>query len=240
VHRVRLLLTPRWIAGHLLAVVGVVGFILLGFWQLDRYSQKKEIRDAVEAAAQEAPVPIEDAAGEDLTYRVMWTTGVYDPSAEVMVLRSQAGVPGHLVVTPLVMEDGTAILVDRGWVPVSENEAPVPGALPPETPVGVTGQIWPVSSGGIPDELPDVMTRIDPAVVAAFTSYPIRDDGYLLLFQQTPATEGDLLRPPERPEVSLGPHLNYAGQWFLFALVVVVGYPILLRRTLKGSTRQQA
>ena len=33
--------------------------------------------------------------------------------------------------------------------------------------------------------------------------------------------------PPALPE---GPHLGYAVQWFLFAGVVVVGYPLLLRR----------
>ncbi|MCB2224107.1 MAG: SURF1 family protein [Actinobacteria bacterium] len=233
----RRLLTPKWIAGHLLAVAGVVAFVSFGFWQLDRHAQKRDIRDAVEAAAEMAPVPLAEA-GEDPAYRVVWAEGVYDPSAEVLVLRSRQGSPGHAVVTPLVMDDGTAVLVYRGWVTLDEDTPPVEAALPPEGRVRVTGQLWPDAPGDVPDALPDVMKRIDPAVVSAFTDYPIREGAYLLLFDQAPPTGGDALLLPDRPEPSLGPHLSYAGQWFLFAAVVLVGYPILLRRTVQGAKRE--
>ncbi|MBU1227544.1 MAG: SURF1 family protein [Actinobacteria bacterium] len=226
------LLTARWIAGHLLALAGVVGFVFLGLWQLDRHEQKREIRDAVEAAADLPVVALSDAEG-DPTYRVVWAVGEYDTAAEVLVLRSQAGTAGYAVVTPLRLPDGSAVLVNRGWVPLGDQDPPGPVAAP-EGEVRVTGQMWPSVPGAIPAELPPVMKRIDPVTVAAFTTYPIREDSYLLAFDQIPPPESEGLVLPDRLEVSLGPHLGYAGQWFLFALVVLVGYPLLLRKTLRS------
>ena len=38
------------------------------------------------------------------------------------------------------------------------------------------------------------------------------------------------LVPLGRPELSEGPHLGYAVQWFTFTTIAVVGYALLLRR----------
>lgn len=225
----RTLLTPRWIAGHVLAIAAVVAFVSFGFWQLDRHDQKRQIAADVEAAAG-LPRVVLDAVEGALAYRVVWAEGEYDPAAEVLALRSRSGTSGYGVVTPLVMEDGTAVLVLRGWVPLDYDEVPVAEAAPPEGTVRVTGQMWPAGEGGVPAERPEIVKQIDPAVVDAFTPYPILEGHYLLAFEQTPPITGGVMVYPDRPEVSLGPHLGYAGQWFLFAAVVVVGYPILLRR----------
>jgi cytochrome oxidase assembly protein ShyY1 len=62
-------------------------------------------------------------------------------------------------------------------------------------------------------------------------------DLFPLYLQQTaPEPPGDypvLLDPPPRDE---GPHLSYAIQWFLFAGVVLVGYPILLRKRMSRAS----
>lgn len=42
---------------------------------------------------------------------------------------------------------------------------------------------------------------------------------------------GELPIPGDLPTLDEGNHLSYAVQWFVFATVVAVGYPILLRRT---------
>jgi len=36
--------------------------------------------------------------------------------------------------------------------------------------------------------------------------------------------------PGPPPELSEGPHLGYAAQWFIFSTIALVGYPIVLRR----------
>ena len=95
----------------------------------------------------------------------------------------------------------------------------------------VEGALWPAEEGSsIPGERPAVVRRIDPEIQGAFAPYPMRTD-YLIL---EGAADGPPI-PADRPTIGLGPHLGYAGQWFLFAVIVVVGYPLLLRRTVTRS-----
>ena len=37
-----------------------------------------------------------------------------------------------------------------------------------------------------------------------------------------------------------GPHLDYAGQWFIFATLTVIVYPLLLRRTARHKASEKA
>lgn len=50
------------------------------------------------------------------------------------------------------------------------------------------------------------------------------------LVTQTPPQPGPLPAPVEPPALSEGPHLGYAVQWFIFAVIAMVGYPLILRR----------
>jgi cytochrome oxidase assembly protein ShyY1 len=86
--------------------------------------------------------------------------------------------------------------------------------------------MWPAESGSwMPSSLESgqVVRRIDPEIIRAFVEYDLRG-GYLI---------ESLLREAEPPSVPSGPHLSYAVQWFLFTGVVLVGYPLLLRRALR-------
>ncbi|HEX9977527.1 MAG TPA: SURF1 family protein [Acidimicrobiia bacterium] len=223
----RTLLRPRWLVAHVVAIVFVIAFVMLAFWQIRRLEDRRDFNHSVEQALATDPVDIGDAPAEG--YVRVIATGVYDPSMETLTLRSLEGTSGYHVLTPLVLADGTGVLVDRGWVPISYDTPPVGGPAAASTgEVRVTGILWPSEHQGIPDALPGTLRAIDPAVVDAFTPYPMRST-YLVLQAADPAL-GELPVPPEPPELSDGPHLGYAVQWFLFAGVVIVGYPILLRR----------
>lgn len=215
------LLRPRWIVGHLLALVAVLGFVRLGFWQLDRYQEKSDLRDSV-AEGQALP-PLELDQAPEGSFRQVVAVGTYDGSLQTLVFRSRAGSSGYHVLTPLVVEDGDAVLVDRGWIPLDTEPPP-----PPPGVVKAAGLLWPAESGSVvPGSLPEVVRRIDPEIQQAFAPYPLRSD-YLVL-SPSPVPEAYPIAA-DVPEVSLGPHLGYAGQWFLFAGVVLIGYPLLLRR----------
>jgi cytochrome oxidase assembly protein ShyY1 len=223
------LLRPRWIVGHLLALIGIVSFVFLGMWQLRRYDEKSALRDTVSAAVERPAVALADVP-EGAFARVI-VGGTLDTDFEMRVLRSNGGESGYEIITPLLLDDGTAVVVDRGWIPL---DTPVPSA--PRTIEG-EGVLWPAESGSIPEVFPEFASHIDPAVVGAFADYDVRPE-YLILTTQAPDFD-PLIRPPEIGEVSLGPHLGYAGQWFLFTAVVLVGYPILLRKR-AGSGRRLA
>jgi surfeit locus 1 family protein len=222
-------MSPRWIAGHLLALTAVVAFVSLGFWQLRRLDEKQTFNASVEAGLAAPIAPISELP-DGATYRRVRVEGTYDASFEALVLRARDGVSGYHVLTPLILSDGAAILVDRGWVPIQYEKPRDPAFGAPPGAVSVTGMLWPDQEGsGIPDEFPDVVRRIDPEIQSAFTPYALRPE-YLVLSLQEP-DQGGLPIAVEPPTLPEGPHLGYAVQWFAFAGVVVVGYPVLLRRT---------
>ena len=118
------LLRPRWVAGHLLVLVLSASFIALGFWQLARNDHKQQlVRDARAAFA--APAP--DVSESVPPGSRVEASGHYDPAHEVL-LRNQVhdGKDGDDVLTPLVLADGSAVIVDRGWVAATgDRQAPI-------------------------------------------------------------------------------------------------------------------
>lgn len=214
----RTLLRPSWLLGHLLVVVTVVLFVFLGMWQLRRHDEKVALRDAVVAAIETSAVPIEQIP--DGAFARVSISGVFDASTQMRAVRSRDGESGYEVLTALILDGGGALLVDRGWVGIDAAD-PVP-----PTRIDGEGILWPPQGGSIPEEFPEFVSRIDPAVVAAFFEYEVRSEYLILTVQDSPFD----LKAPEVGEVSLGPHRGYAAQWFLFAGVVLVGYPILLKR----------
>ncbi len=167
-----------------------------------------------------------------LTYRKVWASGTFDAAHEVILFgRSMsAEEPGNHVLTPLVLDDGSAILVDRGWVPLSMEVPPIDEAAPPSQRVRVTGLLYAAEASGEPasqaiTSLPDVdITRIGGAL-----PYPLAPV-YLRLQSQSPPQEGELPRLEPLPPLDEGPHLNYAIQWFIFASISLIGFAVLTVR----------
>ncbi|MPY94143.1 MAG: SURF1 family protein [Acidimicrobiia bacterium] len=199
-----------------------------------RLLDERAAEAVVDVAQLDPAADVADVAG--LEWRTAEARGTYLPEDEVLVRsRSFDGAPGAWVLTPLRTAEGVALVVNRGWIPAAG-----PPTLPPEAeaPLGEVAVRGLLVEG-------DVRGRFgptDPAEGHLYTLaradlgrlqqqvdedlYPL----YLQLQQQAPPT-GDVpfpLPPPDRDE---GPHLSYAGQWFLFTLIALVGYPILIRRS---------
>ena len=128
--RYRFLLRPGWLLTHVLVLVAVVVMVNLGFWQLSRLDEKRDRNDLVVARQDEPAVPVEEvlspesseAEVEDLVYRPVTATGTYLVEEQVLVRnRSYEGAPGSWVLTPLLLDDGTAVVVSRGWVPIESD-----------------------------------------------------------------------------------------------------------------------
>lgn len=245
----RFLLTPRWLGYLALTLVAAALMVFLGNWQLDRYRGRTAINERIDAGTTMTPAPLRDvlpapaggpgSTGPAPAERVTWTrataTGRYDTANLVLVRgRTVDTQVGFEVLTPLVLADGTAVLVDRGWIP------PVPGggatAQPsvPAAPSGdvtVTGRVVSSESGGGTVERRNgklETRRISIPRIAGQLPYPVAG-GYLLLDQQTPAAD------PAIQAVPIG-HTNnwqnfgYVVQWWLFAGVSLVGYAWVARR----------
>jgi surfeit locus 1 family protein len=231
----RFLARPRWIVFSLLVVVMTVGFVRLGFWQLDRLHGRRYYNHLYEQGMAAAPVaaePLVDrSAGMSLFYRHVTATGRYDPSREVILYgRSNGEQPGSHVLTPLRLPDGRALLVDRGWVPFGMDTAPVAAALPPAGTVTLNGLLAPSEPGGSPQTgATRTFTKVDLAQIGR--QLPYRLLPYFLMLQiQSPPQPGTLPVVPPAPALDDGPHLSYALQWFAFAMIAFVGFWILVVR----------
>jgi cytochrome oxidase assembly protein ShyY1 len=135
----RFLARPRWIGLTVFAVVVVGVCVRLGMWQLDRLEGRREFNARYAAGLEAAPMPIEDllADGGALAYRRAIAMGRFDTAHEVILYgRTLDGQAGNHLLTPLVLADGRAVIVDRGWVPFELDEPPVAEAAPPSGEVG--------------------------------------------------------------------------------------------------------
>jgi surfeit locus 1 family protein len=249
---------PGWILSHLFVLACVVAFVNLGFWQLRRLDERKEYNAAVTANQSKPVAPItevlpagpdsEAAAIEAAQYRVVTVTGTYDTADEVLVRnRTLQGLPGFWMLTPLVQADGTAVAVNRGWVPFATTDAdgPWPEYAPPEGTVTVTGMIKEtvVQSTGLITGATDqagvrlsTLARVDLERFQQQVDeriYPVSVD----LRIQEPA-QGALPQPVPEPVLDDGPHLSYALQWFIFATLTCIVYPLLLRRTARNKAAE--
>jgi surfeit locus 1 family protein len=238
----------RWILSHILVVLLVVVMVNLGFWQLRRLDEKKDRNALITARMDEPVAPIDEIldqgdtsdVGADVRFRRATAIGTYDVADQVLVRnRSFDGAAGSWVLTPLVLDDGTALVVNRGWVPVVADEVLSPDAAPPTGTVSVEGLVEQTEERGRfgPTDPAggrlDVLSRVDVARYQHQVDlhlYPV----WLQLTDQDPEA-GDiptLLRPPELSE---GPHLSYAVQWFIFSTIAVIGYPLILRRRARSG-----
>ncbi|GAA1119077.1 SURF1 family cytochrome oxidase biogenesis protein [Nocardiopsis metallicus] len=245
----KVLFSSRMMAFHALVVILVPAFIWLGFWQLDRAEQRSASVNLQRDNVAAEPVAVDQLAsvGSDVApadrWRTVEATGTWDQDNEVL-LRNRDSSQGHgvgfHVLTPLVTEDGTAVLVNRGWIERGENAQDTPDAPPvPEGEVEVTGRLHfgeTEENTGLRnrDGMPEGQIMfVDVDLLAEELPYPIYG-GYVELTAQDPVPE----QAPERValrEENIGMSASYAFQWWVFTVVVVVGWVVLVRRELRDA-----
>ncbi len=244
----RFLLRPRWLAGLGLVVLVTVTFARLGVWQLDRLRQRHAYEALVSLRLGSAPAPLTEllrSQGRDdaIGFRRVTAEGTFDPGHEVILYgRTQDDQTGNHVLTPLMLDDGTAIAVDRGWVPLTDDAPPLADAAPPGGRVQVSGVLFPSEvppDTAAPPSPVTTFARVDLGALSAEVPYTLAPAYLLLGSQDPPASDLPLIAP--LPDPADGPpHLSYAIQWFSFATIAVVGFVILVRREYRRSLLAEA
>lgn len=230
----RTLFSRRWWWTTLLVVAGMIILFRLGIWQLDRLQQRRA--NNAQYVQQVSAPPIQ-LTGADLAVdpaglrdRQVEVQGTYDFSEQlVLVQQNWQGRPGAHLVTPLLLEgEDIAVLVDRGWVPSAEVEA---GDLDQFDEPGIQSvsgaiQLSQTLSNGretIVEGKQQEWYRIDVEAIQRQLPYKL-----LPVYVLASPTEEPIEQLPYRIEnevdLSDGPHLFYAIQWFIFTLLLGVGY----------------
>lgn len=239
----RFLLTRQWVILTLIVLVLIPTMVELGFWQLHRHEHRVTQNALITKNLEAAPAPVSRLTSPGHTvprsdyWRAVTATGTFDTEHEVVVRRrtSRDDRIGVLVLTPLDLKGGGTVLVNRGWVPAAATQEAYPEVpAPPRGEVTVTGRLKAdetTGASGIKDlaGLPDRQVMlINSAQQAHLLGRPVLG-GYVELTDPVPADGGP--EPIEAPDDgSIGPHMAYAVQWWLFAAGVPVGWVILLRR----------
>jgi surfeit locus 1 family protein len=236
----RFALRPLWIISHLFAVGVVVAFVALGFWQLDRHDQRAARNATVEARGDLPAVDVGDAVSEvddpdELRFRTVTASGTYGDRDLLVDNRSKDGLPGAWVLTPLRLDDGTTLVVNRGFQ--FNDDGAVEPAPAPTGVVAIEGTVAPWQSDGCGVRTDDDGTPVGMACLRRSAAEEAVGSEVLPVVVQAQVSDppgSDLLAPVPTPELDAGPHRSYAVQWFTFAAIVAIVYPLILRRKARG------
>ncbi|MFG1428419.1 SURF1 family protein [Roseixanthobacter glucoisosaccharinicivorans] len=210
----------------------------LGSWQLERLSWKNGLIAQVETRAAQPPHAVLPASqwpsvSRELDeYQPVRATGTFDHGKETLiytVLSDPKGSfkgPGFQVLTPLMLPDGSAILVNRGFVPEdrrapeSRREGQVQGT------VTVTGLLrmpeeasWFVPAN---DPAHNAWFRRDPAEIASARG--LAKVAPFIIDADASANPGGLPQGGETRLTFPNRHLEYALTWYGLAVTLAGVY----------------
>lgn len=220
------------------------GLIALGFWQIDRAEQKRELQNQYDERSRNAPVSLGGQVGdaEDLRYFRVTARGIFDASHQFYVdNRVHEGLVGYHVVTPLTIAGSNSIvLVNRGWIRGNPDRSILPEARPPAGIQTVNGvavvphkKVFKLAEElPVGTNWPKVWQRVD---LQRFSS-GVRSPVHPIIILQDPVKQTDgLVREWKRLDTGIAVHEGYAFQWFSLALALAAIYFLVNFRPVSGN-----
>lgn len=229
---------PRGIRGWLVAAMALACVLLtarLGWWQLDRAAQKQALQAAVQAQAAAQPWDNTDwrsalaQTSPALQHHPVRLRGRWQLEHQVFLdNRQMQGRPGFFVITPLLLEGGGAVVVQRGWVPRNfQDRSQLPAIATPTGPVVVQGRMAlpPSALYQLGRDVPDagaaqIRQNLDMRAYAQATGLDLPPWSVL----QTDAAADGLLRDWPQPDSGVAKHYGYAAQWLALSALVALLY----------------
>jgi surfeit locus 1 family protein len=223
------------------AVLSAAVFVRLGVWQLHRRGERRARNALITSRLQSADADVATLAGDSasIRFRRVHVNGTPDYDHELIYAsRSYKGSPGVNILTPVrVAGRDTAVIVDRGWVYAPDGETVDLGKWHDRDSV-FTGYVeeFPSLDGAMSAEHPGTITRLGYAAVRKALPFPVAPVYVVMLGDSTVAP--DRLARLMPPALDEGPHLNYAIQWFAFAVIALVGAGVAItqRRVTRSAS----
>ncbi|CAC9451725.1 Cytochrome oxidase biogenesis protein Surf1, facilitates heme A insertion [Bathymodiolus heckerae thiotrophic gill symbiont] len=199
------------------------GLLSLGFWQLERADEKRAIEAEIIAAQSDSAEFVQVSELTDKEYYQVILKGHYDNNKQFIydnqIVNSNAG---YFVLTPFVLENKTAILVNRGFVPWRGNrEKLVDTNIGESKTIIQVGLIKPkerikFEQQDIGVTFPMLIQSLNMERLSQLSNYQL-----VPMLAQLEAKESNGFYRKWQPFYgSVDKHLGYALQWFLMALVL--------------------
>ena len=236
----------KWGFTTFLVLGGVFVLIRLGFWQLDRLESRKEFNQHYLTQIASPPLSLNGEIDlqelENMEYREVEVIGYYDFDSEIY-LQNQAwnNIPGYRVVTPLKIDQSELIVyVDRGWISLEDLEIIDDINAKYEQQQNLKGIIRLSQSENdfgrdikhTEEKNPKFFLYVDLDLLQQNTELNL-----LPIYIQN-SDEQSIVKPYTKlPEIEIteGPHMGYAMQWFFFASLLGFGYPFFVKKQIQNE-----
>lgn len=234
----------------------IPAFILLGYWQRTLWKDRADSQGLVYAKMDAKPAGVDaiDPLGHQVSQAQQWVaitaTGHYDTAHQFAVRnRSQNENAGWYVVTPLVLPDGTAVLVNQGWIQASNSDVSSTAmpALPPvpSGTVTVTGYLQPDETTAL-TRITDDTAKLPAGEIALITKadlqsrvpHPLHDGSIQLTSSSPAATAATAAQAIPSPSYDNTMYIAYMVQWWVFAVVMPITWLKLLHREKQELTNK--
>ena len=237
-------LLKRWS----LAVVGILafsGFILLGNWQLERREWKldliQRVNERAHASPQAAPSkerwPVINKASDE--YRRGSVNGHFLPNKNTLVVAASELGSGYWVITPFKQEDGSIVLINRGFI--NQGVEATPASTEYQQIIGLL-RISEPDGSAVRDNDPDAGRWYSRDVATIAAKHKLSAAPYFI-----DAEKNELSTEIFSPQATVDPvagltvirfhnsHLVYAITWYSLALMVVGAAVIIVREEKRAN-----
>lgn len=245
---VRAALTRRWLGILALTVAFAVACVALGQWQFARRIEAQTAIALLNANYDKEPETVENVLNSPTTDdpALKWTpielTGKYlDCCVFYVRNRVSGGAIGFEQVVPFRSDSGAVVVINRGWTAANgDYSAPIDPPAVPSGSLTIVARLMPsektIDGRSAPNgqfatiNVPTILGEGSDAIDVPYLGWYARID--------SESIPSELGRPWERPVLDEGPHLSYALQWYVFAIMGFVGYGwALLRENAENNDR---
>ena len=231
------------------SAIAFIMLLSLGIWQTQRLFWKEQLIAQIEQRTKAAPKPLAEieaafAQGNTVDYMPVRLNGIFQHDYEQYFFTTFKGASGYAVYTPLLLNDGRAILVNRGFVPYEKQDPAtrLQGQVTGE--VTLTGlardPLIAKPSSYLPDNEPAKKLYYWKDWGAMMENNGLSQNhdfvGFFVDADATPNAGGlpvggiTILEQPNN-------HLQYAGTWFgLAAVLLVVTFIYVFRQRRSTGT----
>ncbi len=217
--------------------------INLGFWQLDRAEEKKQLLAFYEKQSALAPIPLINLiSNSQAKYQNVTVTGKYDTD-HYWLLDNQprGGKVGYEIIMPFKFTDSSGntktLLINRGWVSADADRRVLPIINTPENSVSIEGYLYPLqvnavikhSQNDLKVEWPKRVLQLDNEAASKALSEIVEP----LMLRIDEESTGAFIT--QWPVINTQPekHHGYAVQWFSMGFALLLLYLWVLFRTKK-------